>query len=127
MRPEVKRLILNARARLGGYALPPGEAEENARRQAIEDFQVQLAGKIHMTTRLELLWGGDYVWLETRPAVRFQIDGHTFFLAAAKQECELLEECGGERVPLTCLALSDPSFEDRLLAAVGDAVEPLNQ
>jgi hypothetical protein len=43
MRPELKRLILNARARLGGYELPADQAEENARQQAIEDFKLLLA------------------------------------------------------------------------------------
>ncbi len=127
MRPELQRLILNARARLGEYALSSDEAEDNARRQAIENFQVVLAGKIALSTSLLLFWGGDYLWLETRPAMRFEIDGHTFLLAAAKQECELLEECGGQLLPLARLALSDPSFEDRLLVAVGAVLEPRKQ
>jgi len=82
MRPELKRLILNARARLGGGALSAEQEEENARRQAIEDFQILLAGKINIMTRFELLLKRDYVWLENRPAARFEIDGHTFLIAA---------------------------------------------
>lgn len=127
MRPELKRLILNARARLDGRALSPDETEENARQQALEDFKLVLAGKIDTTTRLELLFGGEYVWLENRPAVRFEIDGHTFLLASAETDCELIQECNAQSLSLIRLALSDPSFEDRLLAAVGDAVEPVTQ
>ena len=127
MRPELQCLILNARARLGGCALSADETEENARRQAIEDFKVLLAGKIDLSTRAELFLGGQYVWLENRPAVRFQIDGYMFLVAGGKQDCELAEECRGEIMPLARLAVSDPRFEDRLLAAVGDAVEPVRQ
>jgi hypothetical protein len=84
------------------------EAEENARQKAIEDFQILLAGKLAMSTSLELFGGGEYIWLQTRPAVRFQIDAHSFTLARGEQECDLVEECGGELVPLARLALSDP-------------------
>jgi hypothetical protein len=55
MRPELKRLLLNARARLGGCALSAEEAEENTRRQAIEDFKVLRARKMDLSTRAELL------------------------------------------------------------------------
>lgn len=127
MRPELKRLILNARARLGGYELPPEQAEENQRRRAIEDFKVQLTTKIDLSTRAEILLGGDYVWLQNRPAVRFEIDGHTFLLAGGKRECELIEESRGQSLPLGLLAFSDPSFEDRLLATLGGVLEPVTQ
>jgi hypothetical protein len=127
MRPELKRLILNACARLGGCALSTEEAEENTRRQAIEDFKVLLARKIDLSTRAELFLGGEYVWLETRPTVRFEVDGHSLLLAGGNGECELTEECGGHTMPLARLAVSDPRFEDRLLAALGAALDPVRQ
>ena len=127
LRPELKRLILNARARLGGYELPAGQAEENTRRQAIEEFKILLAGRIDTTTRLELLLGGEYVWLQTGPAVRFGIDGHTFVIAGADEECQLWDQHGGELLQPACLAVSDPSFEDRLLAAIGAALDAVRQ
>jgi hypothetical protein len=105
MTSELKRLIGNARARLGGYELPADQAAENRRRKAIEDFQILLAEKIKLDTRSELLPAGEYVWLENRPAIRFEVDGHTFVIAGGKQECELSEECGGQSLPLARLAI----------------------
>jgi hypothetical protein len=57
-----------------------------------KDFRVVPAKKIDMATRLELLVQ-EYVWLETRPAVRFQIDGHTSPSSEGRR-AHLMEECG---------------------------------
>src|SRR4051794_12686074 len=102
---------------------PTGQKRMHASRPS-SNFKIMLAGKIDTNTRLELLLGGEYVWLETRPAVRFEIDRNSFVIAGGKQVCEPIEECGDQLLPLAPLALSDPQFEDRLLAAVGAASIP---
>jgi hypothetical protein len=125
MRPELKQLILDARARLGEYVPSSSEAEESARQKAMENFQILLARKLGLSTSLELFLAGEYVWLEQAPAVRFEIDGHTFVLRGADQECRLSEERSGELVPLVSFQVSNPSFADRLLAAIGAELDPL--
>src|SRR5437868_3926704 len=61
--------------------------------------------------------------VQSRKPVRFLIDGHTFAITGGREECDLVEECGGELVPLARLAVSESAFEDHLLAAVGAALQ----
>ena len=95
MRLELRRLILNARARLGGYTLSADEAEENTQCQEIKEFQTLLTNKISINTSFELFLGADYVWQETGPAVRFDQDGHTFLMARGEGEMPVLGRLQG--------------------------------
>jgi hypothetical protein len=125
MNTELQRLISNARTRLGDYVLSRDEAEENSRREAMEEFELLLGRKINVATHMQLLVHAEDVWRETGPAVRFKIDEHTFLLTRADGEFQLSQECNGELVQLARLAESDPSFQDRLLAAIGSVLDPM--
>lgn len=98
MRPELKRLTVNACARLGGYQLAGNLVEENARRRAIEDFKTMRAGKLALNTRLELFLGGECLGLESAPADHFTLGGRWCALAGADGEYALLEDFSGARL-----------------------------
>jgi len=124
MRQQLQRRIRDARCRLEGATLTEDEQTESARHQAIEDFKVFLAQRIDPETRLELLLGADYFWLETGPAVRFELDGHVFVLAQGDDGvCRLCDQAPDTAQPATLLA-GDPQFEDRLLVLLGAMLEP---
>jgi hypothetical protein len=106
---------------LEGVPLQDDERAENMRRQAIEGFKVFLAQKIDFVTRTELLWGADYFWQETGPAVRFEVDGRAFVLAKKEDGTCCLNQKDGDSMAV--LLADDKQFEDRLLVAVGSMLE----
>jgi hypothetical protein len=88
----------------------------------MDEFKSFLAAKTDPWVRLELLLAADYLWLETGPAVRFQLDDHVFVLAKHEGQCWFLEEMGRQRRELARLADDDQQFEARLLGALGDTL-----
>ena len=122
MRQELERRMREARRRLEGGVPTEDERVEAAQRQAIEDFQVFLAQRIDLTTRLELLLGADYFWHETGPAVRFELDGRLFVLAQGDDAiCRLWEKTENAAPDMASganLLPGDAQFEDRLLVAL---------
>jgi hypothetical protein len=120
MREELQQRIREARERLGMRALTEEERAESGRREAMDEFKIFLVGKTDPWIRAELLVGGDYLWLETGPAARFQVDDHVFVLAKHEGECQLLEDTGTQRRELARVADDDQQFEARLLVALGD-------
>ena len=67
------------------------------------------------------LLGASYFWNQAAPAVRFEVDSHSFLLMPEGKTCHLFLESAGEQM-LVSLADND-EFQDRLLVAVGDTVE----
>jgi hypothetical protein len=94
MREELRQRIQEARERLGMRTPTEEERAASKRREVMEEFKMFLVGKTDLWVRAELLIGADYFWLETEPAVRFQVDDHVFALAKQEGECRLLEETG---------------------------------
>lgn len=126
MRDELLFRIREARRRIEGR--PPSDEDQASaiRREAIEDFKILLARKLDISTRWELLIQGTYIWLETGPAVRFDLDDHHFRLAQEFDEvvlCETGDGPPGTKIELCRLSTNDELFEDRLLAALGVALK----
>jgi hypothetical protein len=126
MRDELLFRIREARCRIEGR--PPSDQDQATaiRRQAIEDFKLLLARKLCTSTRMELLFPGTYIWLETGPAVRFDLDDRHFMLAEQFDDVILSEYVAGSpetKRELSRLSTYDDQFEDRLLAAIGVALE----
>lgn len=123
MREELERRIRDARRRLEGATLTEDEQTEIARREAIENFKVFLAQRIDLATRVELLLGASYFWLETCPAVRFELDDHVFILAQSNDGVCRLWKKALDKEETATLSADDPQFEDRLLTLLGSMLE----
>jgi hypothetical protein len=119
MRPELQRLIRNARNRQEGRTPADEEIKEDLQYQLLWDFKVFLARKIDLNTRLDILIDADFFCHDSCPSLKFRIDDHVFVLSQPDDECYLWEETGGETRELTRLSNDDSQFEDRLLAALG--------
>ncbi len=126
MRDQLIHRIREAQRRLDCRLRSDEEQAASIRQEAIEDFKLLLAEKLEFGTRIELLLEGKLVWLDNGPAFRFELDGHQFLLAQEFTDIRLAKAAGeGEDVyeELCILSREDERFEDRLLTAIGSALE----
>jgi hypothetical protein len=114
-----------ARHRLDGTPVADDEQVDHQRNQAIEDFKLLLAVKIEIAVRAELLLGASYFWHEDGPAVEFTLDSRRFLLVREADRCLLLVKADGQSSRLAELPVEDSHFEDQLLVALGDALDPV--
>jgi hypothetical protein len=123
MTPNLTRSIRVARHRLNGTPLDEVDQIDQQRREASLEFQVLLSRKLDFEVRIDLLLRARYFWHEDSPAVAVTLEGHNFLLTQTKGGCLLQEEIDGQWSNLVELAAEDNQFEDRLLAALGGALD----
>ncbi len=100
------------------------ERVQSERSEGIENLKVFLAERMDHGTRMELLWEDEYFWDEKGPAVRFRLEDRVFRLTRGAGQTVLREETQTGVSEVLSLTDEDKQFEDRLLAALGEILEP---
>ncbi len=122
MTPTLERFIRLARSRITGTPLSPEEIADTHKQEEIEQFKIYLVRKVRLDVRWELF--AERIWDRNEEGclLEFAVDGRVFLLQQIGKECKLTHQVRGQHVMLELLA-DDQQFEDRLLVAVGDALQ----
>jgi len=96
-----------ARHHIDGTPIDEEDRIDQQRTSAIEEFQVYIARRIDILIRMELFFQANWFWDAAGPAVRFSVDGNTFFMAQQNESCHLFLEADKEKIPLKMLSDQD--------------------
>ena len=122
---DLEAMIREAKARLEGQRLAPVSIQKWQQRKKLASFDAKVKSKLDPDT-WAAMFPRENRWLKGAPALEFWIDKEgsreqQFLLRAVKGGFEL--DGPGDTVPIT----DDDKFNDRLLAAIGDALDARKQ
>lgn len=119
--PEIIREARRALRRASGVPPTPNEQFEERRKAELEAMEMFVYDKFRIQVGLAL--GASVVWTEDGVAAKFSVNEKTFFLRKDKKDYRLTaSETLGER-DLLQLSATDPQFCNRVLVAIGDAMD----
>ena len=123
MPPTLKRYIRIAQHRIRGVPVTPETLREEEVASAINNFKRFLRNKMDLEVWFELVLCSEFARGKEGCSVEFVIDDHHFLVTQQMDTFRLIQKRPTEDVSLQVLSADHENFGDKLLVAIGDALD----